>query len=54
MSDKDIEKFEDIVREIEEYAEKGDDIRVEVAWRANGWRQYTFDIWPVQNEEEGD
>ena len=47
-------KLAEIMRELEKHVAAGEDIRIETAWRADGWRQYTFDIWPVQNEEEGD
>ena len=47
-------KLAEIMRELEKHVAAGEDIRIETAWRADGWRRYTFDIWPVQNEEEVD
>ena len=47
-------KLAEIMRELEKHVAAGEDIRIETAWRADGWRQYVIDIWPAQNEEEGD
>lgn len=47
-------KLAEIMRELEKHVADGEDIRIETAWRENGWRKYTFVIWPAKNEEEGD
>lgn len=44
-------KLAEIMRELEKHVAAGEDIRIETAWRENGWRQYVIDIWPVQRKE---
>jgi len=44
-------KLAEIMRELEKHVAAGEDIRIETAWRADGWRQYVIDVWPVQRKE---